>query len=49
MKNAALQDLLDLLERKYGDLEDGRGFYVDGAWLSVTSILELIECVDEKS
>ena len=49
MKNATLQDLLDLLERRYGSLEDGRGCYVNGAWLSVTAIVELIERVDEKS
>ena len=49
MKNVALQNLVDLLERKYGSLEDGRCCYVNGAWLSVPSIVELIERVDEKS
>ena len=48
MKNAALQNLIDLLERKYGSLEDGRGCYVNDVWLSISSIVELIEKVDEK-
>lgn len=48
MKNVALQNLVDLLERKYSSLEDGRGCYVNGAWLSVSSIVEIIERVDEK-
>lgn len=37
------EELLKLLEEKYGDLSNERGCYVDGAWLSVSNIVELIE------
>ena len=46
MKNEALEKLKKLLERKYGSLDDPRGGYVNGAWLSVEAIVELIDRVD---
>lgn len=46
MNNEALKKLKDLLERRYGSLEDSRGCYVNGAWLSVEAIAKLIDRVD---
>ena len=47
MENKALAQLKDLLERKYGSLDDSRGCYVNGAWRSVEAIVKLIDRVDE--
>lgn len=48
MKNEALEQLKKLLERRYGSLEDPRGCYVNGSWLSIERIVELIDKVSEK-
>lgn len=48
MKNEALEKLKELLERRYGDLNDPRGCYVNGSWLSLERIMELINRVDEE-
>lgn len=37
------QELLELLELKYGDLDNECGCYVNGSWLSIADIVELIE------
>ena len=46
MKNEALANLKELLERRYGPLDDPRGCYVNGSWLSLERIVELIDKVD---
>lgn len=48
MKHEVLQRLKDLLERKYGSLDDFRGCYVNGKWLSIEAIVALIDRVDEE-
>lgn len=48
MENEALKKLKELLERKYGSLNDSRGCYVNGAWLSVEAIVKLIDRVGEE-
>ena len=35
--------LKQLIERKYGDLDNTCGCYVNGQWLSVAAIVELID------
>lgn len=35
--------LKQLIERKYGDLDNDRGCNVNGQWLSVAAIVELID------
>ena len=42
-----LEVLKKLIERRYGSSTDERGRYVNGAWLSVAAIAELIDRVDE--
>ena len=37
------QELKDKIEAKYGDLENELGCYVNGEWLSVKDIVELID------
>ncbi len=46
MSNKALETLKEMLERRYGDLKNPQGCYVNGAWLSVAAIAELIDRVD---
>lgn len=50
LNNVILQEVIDRIEAKYGDLTDERGCYVstdDGhAWLSVANIVDIIERVD---
>ena len=48
MKNEALKKLKELLERRYGSLNDPRGCYIGGAWFSLERIVELIDRVDEE-
>jgi len=36
-------ELKKLIERKYGDLDNTRGCNINGQWLSIASIVELIE------
>ena len=53
MKHEVLEYLLEMLERKYGDLEDNSGCYCrnefgESEWLSVKEIVRLIERADEE-
>ncbi len=47
MKHKALEYLKELIEHVYGTLDDNRGAYVNGQWLSVEKIVELINLADE--
>ena len=47
MNNEVLNQLKNLLERRYGSLEDNRGCYINGNWLSVSIIVRLIDKVDK--
>ena len=41
------EELLRTIERKYGDLENERGCYVDYNWLSVKDIVDIInDCME---
>lgn len=46
MNYEILEYLKELIERKYGSLDDERGAYVNGRWLSVRAIVDLIDEVD---
>lgn len=46
MRHEVLEDLKELIEKKYGSLDDERGAYINGRWLSVKAIVDLIEEVD---
>lgn len=50
MNNPILDKLLDLLERKYGDLSNDSGCNIatdnGWRWMSLNSIVELIEKLD---
>ncbi len=53
MKHESLEYLLELLEKKYGSLEDDTGCYLrneygEAEWLSVAEIVRLIETADEE-
>lgn len=48
MKNKALEYLKSLIEQKYGDLDNDRGCYVEGCWLSVKAVVELIERAEKE-
>lgn len=37
------EELLKLLEEKYGDLTDDRGGHLDGVWFSISTMVDLIE------
>ena len=41
------QKLKDKIEEKYGSLDDECGGYVNGEWLSVRNIVELIDECDD--
>jgi hypothetical protein len=41
-KDGVFYTILSALEEKYGDLSDDGGCYVNGKWLSVNEIVELI-------
>jgi hypothetical protein len=51
LNNVILQEVLDRIEAKYGDLENECGCSVSTdngwAWLSVANIVEIIQHVDE--
>ena len=51
LNNMILQEVLDRIEAKYGDLENERGAYISTdngyEWLSVANIVEIIQRVDE--
>ena len=40
------ETLKKLLESRYGDLKNPQGCYVNGAWLSVEAVADLIDRVD---
>lgn len=46
MNHEVLKYLKELIEDKYGSLDDERGAYINGKWLSVKDIVDLIEEVD---
>ena len=50
MDNIILQEVLDRIEAKYGDLTNERGCFISTEngheWLSVAEIVEIIERVD---
>lgn len=46
MEHEILAQLKTLIERKYGDLSNETGCYVNGRWLSVRDIAALIDQVD---
>lgn len=53
MKHEVLEYLLELLEKKYSDLEDNTGFYLgneygEAEWFSLAEIVRLIETADEE-
>lgn len=41
------QELKDKIEHKYGSIDDESGCYVNGEWLSVRDIVNLIESCDD--
>lgn len=47
MRHEVLEHLKGLIERKYGSLDDSRGAYLNGHWLSVEAIVSLIDQADE--
>ena len=50
LNNVVLQEVIDRIEAKYGDLTDERGCYINTdsghAWLSVAEIVDIIKRVD---
>lgn len=46
VNHEVLADLKELIKDKYGSLDDERGAYVNGRWLSVRAIVDLIDEVD---
>ena len=48
MRYEVLEYLKELIERKYGSLDDERGAYINGQWLSVEAIVALIDQADEE-
>lgn len=48
MNYGVLEYLKQLIERKYGTLDDPRGAYLNGQWLSVEAIVELIDRADNE-
>lgn len=46
MNNEVLKQLKELLKARYGSLEDDRGCIVNGSWLSVVTVVEMIDRVD---
>jgi len=53
MKHEVLEYLKEMLERKYGDLDDDTGCYCrnefgEAEWLSVKEIVRLIDRADEE-
>lgn len=47
MNNEVLEYLKRLIENKYGSLDNERGCYADGQWLSIKNIVKLIDRADE--
>lgn len=48
MKNEVLAYLKELIEKKYGTLDDERGAFLNGKWLSIAEIVQLIDKADEE-
>lgn len=48
MKNEALERLKELMENKYGELDDDRGCYINGRWFSLAGVLTLMFQADEE-
>lgn len=46
--NINKEELLSELKRKYGDLENDCGCYVNNKWLSIYKIVEIIEECQEQ-
>lgn len=46
MNNEVLKQLKELLEHRYGTLDDSKGCIVNGSWLSVETIVEMIDRID---
>lgn len=46
MNHEVLDYLKELIQKRYGTLEDERGAYLNGEWLSVKAIVDLIEEAD---
>ena len=49
MKHEVLEYLVSLIEQKYGALNNDCGCYVNGRWLSVEAIVNLIDQADSES
>lgn len=49
MKNEVLKRLKELMEKKYGDIDDDRGCYVNGRWLSLAAIYTMMLQVDDEN
>lgn len=49
MNNEVLKQLKELLELRYGSLEDDRGCIINGSWLSVENIVQMIDRIDRLS
>lgn len=47
MRHDILERLLEVLEEKYGDLDDDCGCYKDKGWFSIARVVEIIKEVDE--
>lgn len=48
MNYAVLERLKRLIQNKYGTLDDPRGAYLNGEWLSIEAIVELINQADNE-
>lgn len=46
--NINKEELLNELKRKYGDLDNDSGCYVNGKWLSIYQVVEIIEECQEQ-
>ena len=49
VKNPILYDVLIELEKVYDNLDNDRGCYINGEWLSVENIVKLIKKVDKEA
>lgn len=48
MNHEVLEYLKQLIKNKYGTLDDERGAYLNGKWLSVEAIVKLIDMADKE-
>ena len=46
MKDEMLNKLIERLEERYGDLQDNGGCFVEGEWLSLKQIYDIIDELD---